>query len=928
MARLSTDMSIIEIDNLIKSLSKERLQTELESPTGHFPLYLIAGRLKEMESMEADAQAAAAEKQTSEQPPSVAHRLAMMQEPVMSAMAGKPQPQPQQPSPAGQAAQMLTPTVNAARGTGGSVTSELVNEYLAELKKRKDAAQSKRLNKEFAVVDRGSFAANMGKQPFGKGGVPSEGGLADLIAGAHAQKDKRTDPTPTPSDQKTQGKFTGGVSRRHGQMVNKSSETEFDKLLEELIRRQGKRGGKTATANEGGYVGRLPTVYARDGSPDFMLTHGSLSGPTLRWPYTEGEVRRGPSGSRIVGEGADFGRYGVVEGGRDLGEMSEAEIAATQVLDIQIDEARRNTQLGGDMGKAARERLPVLLKERSDKMLAPEPAPTAPAPAPTEKAPWVSPQARRRETVARIEEGPVTRNVAPAPPPPDSSEARKIHAQQMTETLNRVAKRLDPRAVSAPDERFGLHPEPISGKDVDPATAPSAAPPGPVLNLPAPITSQPPVPVPFKEKAEDVFTAFDKGTTVGNLKAGSGIGVQKAEKIAGNYAADIKKQSQQYERILKDRQSTTSLIMDAINAKGRTAKEQLESLESSQKAINDFTETGKLPKARRDRMINNMLMTMGASLLGNPTMAKALSKGLLGIQKIQAGEEDAYAEGLSENLDAAKKLGDLRIKISDTKQQGIIELAKLKNADSKFDHKAVQQHTANLLKLKQLEETAKYNFINASANKINAEANQFKAINDPKIAVPKEYHKSQYNLYMAQYIAALGKDKNQAAADAVTQSWKTWFSIDPKTGILDPDKPNSKTFAPLLNKDSRLKRGSGLTFGQVASQKRGSYEHAVKQINNWTKTKVFNYGSGGPEVKAALDALSQMPRYKDIKNFKTTAKLDEVYKLNPSFAEDLKRVLRRQYDAGTWGSSGVSQSTPKAKVDSSQFSGFQKVDKK
>ena len=31
MARLSTDMSIIEIDNLIKSLSKERLQTELES---------------------------------------------------------------------------------------------------------------------------------------------------------------------------------------------------------------------------------------------------------------------------------------------------------------------------------------------------------------------------------------------------------------------------------------------------------------------------------------------------------------------------------------------------------------------------------------------------------------------------------------------------------------------------------------------------------------------------------------------------------------------------------------------------------------------------------------------------------------------------------------------------------------------------------
>ena len=74
--KLSTDMTIIEIDNLIKSLPKERQQKELETPTGHFPLYLVAGRLKEIESMEADAQASAAEKKTAEQPPSVAHRLA------------------------------------------------------------------------------------------------------------------------------------------------------------------------------------------------------------------------------------------------------------------------------------------------------------------------------------------------------------------------------------------------------------------------------------------------------------------------------------------------------------------------------------------------------------------------------------------------------------------------------------------------------------------------------------------------------------------------------------------------------------------------------------------------------------------------------------------------------------------------------------
>ena len=102
---LSSGMTIVELDDLIKSLPKERLQAELERPTGHFPLYLVAGRLKEIESMTADAQAAAATEKAAEQPPSVAHRLAMMQPPVMSEVAAAPQPQPQ-PSPAGQAAQM------------------------------------------------------------------------------------------------------------------------------------------------------------------------------------------------------------------------------------------------------------------------------------------------------------------------------------------------------------------------------------------------------------------------------------------------------------------------------------------------------------------------------------------------------------------------------------------------------------------------------------------------------------------------------------------------------------------------------------------------------------------------------------------------------------------------------------------------------
>ena len=109
---------------------------------------------------------------------------------------------------------------------------------------------------------------------------------------------------------------------------------------------------------------------------------------------------------------------------------------------------------------------------------------------------------------------------------------------------------------------------------------------------------------------------------------------------------------------------------------------------------------------------------------------------------------------------------------------------------------------------------------------MNARATQFKALNDPKIAVPQEYYKSQYNVYRDKYIAALGEDQNQAAADAVTQNWKKWFSIDPKTGVLDPDRPNLKTFQPLISNDARFKKSSlypSLPMDRFTAQKTKIY---------------------------------------------------------------------------------------------------------
>ena len=51
------NLSIIEKDDLIKKMPKDALKRELRDPTGNLPLYMIAARLKEVETMDKEFQA-------------------------------------------------------------------------------------------------------------------------------------------------------------------------------------------------------------------------------------------------------------------------------------------------------------------------------------------------------------------------------------------------------------------------------------------------------------------------------------------------------------------------------------------------------------------------------------------------------------------------------------------------------------------------------------------------------------------------------------------------------------------------------------------------------------------------------------------------------------------------------------------------------
>ena len=858
---LSADMSIIEIDNLIKSLPKERLQKELESPTGHFPLYLVAGRLKEMESMEADAQAAAAEKKTSEQAPSVAHRLAMTQPPVMSEVAAAPQPQPQ-PDPAGQAAQMLMPTVNAAGGyslptvyaeTGkqGANTSELVNQYLAELKSRKDKAREKRSKTdEFAVDNSGDFAKNMGKQPFGKGGIADLGSLADIRA-AQVEREERSDPTPTPSDEKTKGRFTGGVSGVHRGVVNESENTEFDEMLAQLIKESSKsRSAKKA--NQGGYVNNLPTTYAQEGL------------------YFEDD----PRSQEIQSLDSEIQKI-----------RSDRE----RMIDMYKGGGKVSDEEAAKYGASAyNPRLSPLLQERSDLV-----------------------ESAYSPEVSQISE------TAPKVSPPKSLSGTDVIKAMNAKTIQNRAG--TDGAVPVDANKTGSAVKTDTASVVKTDTAPVV----PVKKK----DETPPAqlgPMPQLPKSAIIKSMVKRNSSL----SGKNDGVSETKIVSNaqsSYMDKILSLSSKLEASDNASKVAMKSITDEIARLGTFKKGALKEVEKADKAVMDFAKTGKLPPERKDKLINSLLMTFGASLLGNPTLAGALSKGLMASQKIIRGEEDAYSDALSANLKSVQAMADSKITLETATANAKVKSLAFARQDARASDANRNAAIANL----QTAENARLTALDRyQKNQLSAERNRIQMLQATQLTGPQitqlnreKVIQGKYNSYVSDFTLA----ENDAERRKVFEKYKPFFTVEPETKTLDINKPKLPAFNKDFKKAGIIKETTGsLSTGNIISLRGKRLTEVGRRLGDYSTKGYPPYAQAHPYIRQALDAMSLMPKYKNIDLRKD---LKILIRKNPSIETDLERLLGTQHDERMGVSSGLSQNTSKVKASASGFSGFKKISK-
>ena len=184
-----TNMSIIEKDDLIKKMPRDSLKEELKNPSGNFPLFLVAARLKEVEEMERDVMARQAAQQSSQDAESVAARLAQqaMPQSPMSAVGANPAPQPR-PDPQGIMAQQMAgptqplPTVMAQTGLRGKYpgqASEISQEIIAAAARARQAKGTPRL---YNQARQAGFekAGRKGAAPASQ--IPALLGLASALA--------------------------------------------------------------------------------------------------------------------------------------------------------------------------------------------------------------------------------------------------------------------------------------------------------------------------------------------------------------------------------------------------------------------------------------------------------------------------------------------------------------------------------------------------------------------------------------------------------------------------------------------------------------------------------------------------------------------------------------------------------------------------
>jgi hypothetical protein len=865
-------MSIVEQDELIKTLSNEQLQNYANNPDGTLPLYLVVAQLKRNEDTRGRFSALQAEQQTAQQPRTVVERLAPPRHgeiPVPSSQVAA-NPAPQIPlQQAGGAPQM--PTINAQ---GGMDFEKMVAAFAkVAAAEQKEEEVDMRKPDHFGSERRGSFERG-GETPTSQYPATTFAALRKALAdkeGSRVHRGRQTRGPYQPEGKK--GRFTAAA--RHGRELTDRDFYTWNPL--EMAMTQGglaglskRRRGRTVNAQDGFSYGWTPGGAGADTISGRSAERFRLAEMRKRLAAaqaedaavqafvpkagTDGFSYRPLNGVDIAGKSAE--RVRLVE------ESIAAEAAAAQAAAATAAVAETGDPPGlrtDTISERALERFRSVEDRRATEAANVE-ALQAVVPNVGTGAGNIAGRSAERVRLAEERRDQILRASAVAealkpdaekarrgpPPPPsvgfpfqrsaDISAAAAIEADPNlvlgeTPAAQRMIKILEmtpegrqkleiARGIVSETDVPGAAVTPPAEKDmgllgtkeegwVDPAylaelqqqddEAAQAARERRAKKIAAHTATV------TEQRKQILGLVTNNGAKSGGQVDQSKINpnidplIKAAEKRIRDNTTSPDEKNAVMEFLTNTRADAKSsrrardkLMREAMATTAKASADAIGNAERIRSGIKEFSETGRLPKGRRDALLNKLLLTWASSLLGNPTLADAMSQGFAASTNVIEGEQKNYSKAMMDNLEAEKAIGDLKVKAAASKQEALLSIAKASDADAKGDREdalkmlkiAADKRKDEMTHLRGLVQNYA-SLKSAKAQMISAQRlteTQWKARNLERAISTK------YDQYFADFIAAEklaikeGGDPLQATR-AVSKGYETHFNYN-KEGVL------------------------------------------------------------------------------------------------------------------------------------------------
>ena len=225
----------------------------------------------------------------------------------------------------------------------------------------------------------------------------------------------------------------------------------------------------------------------------------------------------------------------------------------------------------------------------------------------------------------------------------------------------------------------------------------------------------------------------------------------------------------------------------ALKEMSQLNKADFEKLGESFEALENYYATGKLPEGMKRGRVTSLLLEMSKGFLGNRTLYDAFKAGVEGFQAVDSRKRKEYAEGLSAMLAANQALLNAKMTIRNGELNARQALLRGRRAEALGNHQLAAELMNSATQENERVRTARYRMETLEINRINARTllnNSFTTTLQKEIAA---FAGSDLDRIMAGLRATKDRSDSDPERQGLLREFSQRFVFDSETGKAHPN---------------------------------------------------------------------------------------------------------------------------------------------